>query len=229
MKKVIAILLLALAAAALLTGCFGADPKVERAGKKLMESYLSEHYKKARLGACDQLVARPEGTRLEGTPWVHGDFTADDGTKYSYYVNTEDGSIYTAERIGELSAATAEALAEALDLPAGSVVTYTYPIPMPEGKPLHGLLPVSIGDMGQFLAEALHSEDVMLRITAGGPVALSEAEVQALLADLSGVKLEWRQLSEIPAQADAADYDFWDALEDTPVRVETPDYREQPR
>ena len=227
MKKTVRILLLALAAALLLSGCFGADPKVERAGKKLMESYLSEHYKRARVGAYDQLVDRPEGTRLEGTPWVHGDFTADDGTKYYFWVNTADGSIFTDERKAELSAVTAEALAEALDLPGGSVVAYTYPIPVLADETLHGLLPVDIGDMGRFLAEALHSEDVMLRITAGGPVALSEAEAQSLLEGLSGVKLEWHKLDTVPGQADAADYDFWDALEDTPVRVETPDYRER--
>ena len=226
MKKTGRILLLALAAALLLTGCFGADPKVERAGKKLMQSYLSEHYKRARLGACDQLVAKPEGTRLEGTPWVHGDFTADDGTKYDYWVNTEDGSIYTDEGVAELSAVTAEVLAEALDMPAGSVVAYTYPIPMPEGKPLHGLLPVEIGDMGQYLAGALRSDSVMLRITAGGPAALSEAEVRSLLDGLSGVKLTWYALDTVPEQADAVDYDFWDALEDTSVCVVTPDYRE---
>ena len=115
MRKTVRIALLALSAALLLTGCFGADPKVERAGKKLMESYLSEHYKRARLGACDQLVARPEADRLEGTPWVHGDFTADDAAKYYYWVNTADGSIYTDERKAELSAVTAEALAEALE------------------------------------------------------------------------------------------------------------------
>ena len=226
MKKAIGILLLALAAALRFTGCFGADPKVERAGKKLMERYLSEHYKHARVGAYDQLVARPEGTRLEGTPWVHGDFTADDGAKYDYWVNTDDGRIFTDERMDELNAVTAEALAEALDLPGGSVVAYTYPIPMLADRPLHGLLPADIGDMGRFLAEALHSEDVMLRITAGGAVALSEAEVRSLLDGLSGVKLEWHALDAVPDQADAANYDFWDALEDTPVRVETPDYRE---
>lgn len=226
MKRAIAILLLALAAAALLTGCFGADPKVEKAGKKLMESYLSEHYKKARLGSCDQLVARPEADRLEGTPWVHGDFTADDGNRYEYWANTADGGIYTNERKAELSAVTAEALAEALDLPRGSVAAYTYPVLVLEGKTLHGLLPVNVGDMGEYLAAALYSEGVMLRITAGGPVALSEAEARTLLGDLSGVKLEWHRLDVLPAQADAADYDFWDALEDTPTRVETPDYHE---
>lgn len=226
MKNTVRIFLLALAAALLLTGCFGADPKVERAGKKLMESYLSEHYKKARVGAYDQLVARPAADRLEGTPWVHGDFTADDGTRYYYWVNTDDGGIYTNERVGELSAVTAEALADALDLPHNSVVAYTYPIPVPEDGPLHGLLPVDIGDMGEYLYTALRTEDVMLRITAGGPVALSEAEVRSLLADLSGVKLTWYALDTVPDQADAANYDFWDALEDTSVCVETPGYHE---
>ncbi len=226
MKKTVRIALLALAAALLLTGCFGADPKVERAGKKLLESYLSEHYKRARVGAYDQLVARPAADRLEGTPWVHGDFTADDGVKYYYWVNTDDGRIYTDERKAELSAVTAEALAEALGLPAGCVVAYTYPIPVLADRPLHGLLPVDIGDMGEYLNAALRSEDVMLRITAGGPAALSESEAQSLLAGLSGVKLTWYALDTVPDQADAANYDFWDALEDAPVQVETPGYHE---
>ena len=226
MKKTIRILLLALAAALLLSGCFGADPKVEKAGKKLMESYLSAHYKKARLGACDQLVARPEADRLEGTPWVHGDFIADDGTKYDFWTNTTDGSIYTDERLAELSAATAEILAEALDMPAGSVVAYTYPILVLEGKTLHGLMPVTVDDIGQFLFAALRSEDVMLRISAGGPAALAEAEVSSLLAGLAGVKLEWYQLSDLSAQADADNYGFWDALEAPPVCAETPGYHE---
>ena len=85
---------------------------------------------------------------------------------------------------------------------------------------------LALSSAAQRPTQYLRSDSVMLRITAGGPVALSEAEVRSLLDGLSGVKLTWYALDTVPEQADAVDYDFWDALEDTSVCVVTPDYRE---
>ena len=226
MKKLLRILLPALAAALLLTACFGGDPAVDRAGKKLMEDYLSEHYKKAKLVSCDQFVSRPAADRLEGTSWVHGSFTADDGTRYNFWADTADGSIYTDERISEFNVVTAQALAEALGMAPGSTGASAYPVFFLHGTSIHGLLPVNAGDLRQYLAAALRDEDIILRIYAGGREAISDAQAEALLADWNGVRLRWYRLDTLPTQAEADSFGFWKELETEPTQIETPGYRE---
>ncbi len=226
MKRITRILLPALAAALLLSGCFGADPAVEKAGKTLMEGYLSAHYARTKLESCDQWVSRPAADQLVGTSWVHGSFTADDGTKYDYWADTDDGSIYTGERISELNAVTAQVLAEALGMPPGGTVAYVYPVLVLEDTSLHGILPVTVGDMRQYVTEALRDGDVVLRINAGGREAISEAQAEELSAAWSGVTLKWYRFEALPTQAEADSFSFWRTLEAEPTCIETPDDRE---
>ena len=222
MKKTIRIMLLALLAAALLTGCFGADPKVEKAGEQLIKAYLSEHYKKAKLESCDQLVARPAADRLEGTPWVHGNFSVGED-RYEYWANTATGDIYTDERVAELCAVTAEELAEALGFAPGDVAADVYPMLILEDDVRYDLLPVDIGDLRAYARAALTDPDVKLRIYAGGLWEVTEAQVQALLDGWAGVELTWYPLKTMPTPAEASDYRYWKDLEYSFI-VKTPDY-----
>ena len=226
MNKIVRILLPALAAALLLTGCFGADPAVAKAGKELMERYLSAHYAKAKLDSCDQWVSRPAADQLVGTSWVRGSFTADDGTQYDYWADTGDGSIYTDERISELNAVTARVLAEAIGMVPGGVVAHVYPVLILEDTSIHGFLPVAVGDLRQYVTAALRDTDIMLRISAGGSETISDAQAEELSADWNGVQLKWYQLETLPTQAEADSYGFWRALAVEPTLIETKDYHE---
>lgn len=225
--KTIRILAAALAAALLLTGCFGGDPAVAKAGRKLMEAYVSEQFGRgAKLESCDQLVRRPAADQLVSTSWVHGDISVAGGEKIGYWANTADGAIFTNERVPELSAATAGLLSEALGVPGA--VAHVYPVLFTEEESLHGYLPVTVGDMRAWAAAALTDGDVILRISAGGPGAIPDELAAALAETWSGVSLTWYELpaDALPTQAEADNFRFWHELEGESTVIRTDDYRE---
>ena len=225
-RRLLCVLLAALAAAALLCGCFGTNPAVEKEGRKLMEAYIAEHFGRgAKLSSCDQLVRRPAADRLEGTSWVHGDISVN-GATIGYWADTADGRIYTDERVSELSAATAALLSETLGVPGA--VARVYPIVAAGDETLHGYLPITAGDMRAYAAAALTDPSVMLRISAGGPEMISDPQAAELAEAWSGVCLTWYALppDALPTQAEADRYDYWSGLEAERLVIQTEDYHE---
>ena len=225
--KAVRVFAAALVAAILLCGCFGGDPAVAKAGRKLMETYVSEQFGRgAKLESCDQLVRRPAADRLESTSWVHGDIAVRGGEKIGYWANTADGAIFTNERLPELSAATAALLSEVLGVPGA--VAHVYPVLFTADEPLHGYLPVTVGDMRSYAAAALTDGDVILRISAGGPGTIPDELAAELAETWSGVSLTWYVLPDdaLPTQAEADDFRFWHEREGESTVIQTEDYRE---
>ena len=82
------------------SACVNGERDEVRAGRSIMEEYLSVSHKGARVTEINAHVLRPAADTLALSGFVKGKFESG-GEKYDFAVNTVTGDVYTSERLPE--------------------------------------------------------------------------------------------------------------------------------
>ena len=194
MKKLVC-LLLAICLTIPLAACAEGESAQVRAGRKLLNDYLSARGGGAALTELHADVQRPDMSHLVVSDFVKGSFR-DGGETYEITANVVTGEIYTSERLPEFAESCIRKLEELLglnpdDCVGNCCVVDLYAPAWQEEKPewpqerayLGQVLPAELKDMDAYAAKAFSDGDIRLIVYLAcrdadlGPERWTEAAV----------------------------------------------------